>query len=358
LLRAPRLVVLRRRTDGNEAQEASPLIGRLEQAVTVDRRGELREQAAPLATRTVMPKPGYQPLPTAPMALPTRLSATQVDALRDCPYRFFAKVVLRLRPVDELDAEVDKRLFGSWLHATLERFHGQRAAEAAPPSATAATAAFQVAADAALTALCAGLDAAQATRRRNGLLPYRVGMTALATRYLAWLADHERDGWRYAGGEQALSTAPPTLDGMRLAGRIDRIDHRRADASDTAPQDQEWLLIDYKTGSAADLKRRTRDPLEDTQLAFYAAISAGEIGEADRLSAQYLALDDRDAIKVVEHPDVRESAARLIEGLADEIARLRAGAAMPALGEGRVCEHCDVRGLCRRDRWASQDAPP
>jgi ATP-dependent helicase/nuclease subunit B len=352
LLRAPRLVLLRRRADGNEAQEASPLIGRLEQSLPAGRREDLRELAASMSTRTVAPNPVDRPLPNAASALPARLSATQVEALRDCPYRFFAQAVLRLRPVDELDAEVDKRLFGSWLHATLERFHDQRAADPAPPAATEATAGFTAAADAALDALCDGMDAAQAMRRRQGLLPYRAGLPALAGRYLAWLAGHEREGWRFADGERPMSTAPSALDGMRLAGRIDRIDSRRAGAGGDTPPGRDWLLIDYKTGSADDLKRRLRDPLEDTQLAFYAAISAGEIGEADRLSAQYLALDDRDAIKVVAHPDVRDSAARLVEGLADEVARLRAGAPMPALGEGRICEHCDARGLCRRDRWA------
>jgi ATP-dependent helicase/nuclease subunit B len=358
LLRAPRLVLLRRRADGNEAQETSPLIGRLELALPIDRREDLREQPAALPTRIVTPNPVDLPAPTAPSALPKRLSATQVEALRDCPYRFFAQAVLRLRPVDELDAEVDKRLFGSWLHATLERFHDQRAADPAPPAAMAATAAFAAAADAALDALCGGMDAAQATRRRSGLLPYRAGLPALATRYLDWLAGHEREGWRYAGGERPLSTAPSALDGMRLAGRIDRIDRRPAGSGGDATPGQEWLLIDYKTGSADELKRRMRDPLEDTQLAFYAAISDAEISEADRLSAQYLALDDRDAIKVVAHPDVRDTAARLVEGLADEVARLRAGASMPALGEGRICERCDARGLCRRDRWTSPAAAP
>ena len=30
---------------------------------------------------------------------------------------------------------------------------------------------------------------------------------------------------------------------------------------------------------------------------------------------------------------------------------LGVGAAMPALGEGQVCETCAARGLCRKDFW-------
>jgi hypothetical protein len=41
----------------------------------------------------------------------------------------------------------------------------------------------------------------------------------------------------------------------------------------------------------------------------------------------------------------------LIEGVAIDITRLRGGAGLRALGEGSVCEWCDVRGLCRRDDW-------
>ena len=34
-----------------------------------------------------------------------------------------------------------------------------------------------------------------------------------------------------------------------------------------------------------------------------------------------------------------------------ELARIRAGAALPALGEGGACTFCAARGLCRRDHW-------
>ncbi len=40
------------------------------------------------------------------------------------------------------------------------------------------------------------------------------------------------------------------------------------------------MLIDYKTGNADKLKQRVAEPLEDTQLAFYAALLTDESRDA------------------------------------------------------------------------------
>jgi ATP-dependent helicase/nuclease subunit B len=53
----------------------------------------------------------------------------------------------------------------------------------------------------------------------------------------------------------------------------------------------------------------------------------------------------------VPHADVADTARELLQHLAEDLQRLRGGAALPALGEGRVCELCEARGLCRRDHW-------
>jgi ATP-dependent helicase/nuclease subunit B len=366
LLLAPRLTLLRRRSDGDEMQEASPLVDRLALALPAARRSDWRDQAAELGTERKAPTPVARPQPQAAAALPARLSASQVEALRDCPYRFFATAVLRLRSVDELDADADKRLYGNWLHATLKYFHEHRAGLDPVPDTAAAQADFIAAAESAMAGLKMSDDPADAERLRVDLLPFRVGLEALAQRYLEWLAGHEAKSWRFSGGEIDRRIIPVVMGGTALVGRLDRIDSHspaadaapvadipapRASLRQVAPAARSWLLIDYKTGSAEALKRKVRQPLEDTQLAFYAAISAPALAEGDTLAALYLALDDRDEVKAIVHPDVGESAQALLDGLADEWHRLRAGAAMPALGEGPICEFCDARGLCRRDRW-------
>jgi ATP-dependent helicase/nuclease subunit B len=100
---------------------------------------------------------------------------------------------------------------------------------------------------------------------------------------------------------------------------------------------------------------RVKEPLEDTQLAFYAALLPSE-----NVRAAYLSITDKrgdngkDAATVlVEQPDVLMAREALLAGLAHDMARVAAGQAMPALGEGRVCDFCAARGLCRKDFWST-----
>jgi ATP-dependent helicase/nuclease subunit B len=68
-------------------------------------------------------------------------------------------------------------------------------------------------------------------------------------------------------------------------------------------------------------------------------------------------MDATQGLEVHEHADVATSAAALVEGLAEDLRSLRDGAALPPLGEGSACDHCDARGLCRRDHWSGRGDP-
>jgi len=333
ILRAPRLTLLRRRSDRGELLAPSLWI---DHAWQVRRRlGQPApdEVEAPLPRRQIVPTLMSRPAPAAAQALPARLSASSVEALRACPYRFFAQTVLGLKEPAELDAGLEKRDYGTWLHGVLLRFHGGR-----PATGAAATDALrlQAAADAEQAALA--LDAAQ-------LLPFRAAFDAFAANYLDWLHERDAQGWQFEAGELALHRDEPALEGVRLDGRIDRIDVH----ADSGTRQ----LIDYKTGNAQALKDKVAEPLEDTQLAFYAALLAS-VESAHPVRAIYLALDERKPPKDIEHPDVAASADQLVAGLAHDLAQVRAGAGLPASGEGAVCEYCDARGLCRRDHWGSE----
>jgi ATP-dependent helicase/nuclease subunit B len=327
LLRVPHLTLLRRDTEGGEPLAASALV---ERAWQVRRRlGQPApdEQRSTLPRRAVTRAPVSRPAPAATQAVPARLSASAVEALRACPYRFFALNVLGLRESPELEIELEKRDFGTWLHGVLLRFHRDR------PETDAALSDLQcliAAADTEQAALA--LDAAE-------LLPFRAAFDRFAVNYLDWLHARDAEGWRFFSGEVELRCEPSQLGGVVLDGRIDRIDDHPAGGM--------RQLIDYKTGSLQALKRKVATPLEDTQLAFYAAL----LGGGGPLRATYLALDDRKQPQAVEHPDVQASATALVEGLAHDLARLREGAGLPALGEGSTCDYCEARGLCRRDHW-------
>jgi ATP-dependent helicase/nuclease subunit B len=124
-----------------------------------------------------------------------------------------------------------------------------------------------------------------------------------------------------------------------LKGRLDRVDVLSGSAA------QSFAVIDYKTEAEAALKKRVTDPLEDTQLVFYAAL----LGR-DTVEASYLALAEKEA-KTVAQTQVGEALPILLEGLASDARRIAQGHGLPALGEGLACEYCAARGLCRKDFW-------
>jgi ATP-dependent helicase/nuclease subunit B len=333
LLRVPQVTLLHRRLDGDEPVTASPAIDSIALARRRAGAAPIDDAVAATALRSIPAAPVPRPAPAAVGALPPRLSASAVESLRACPYQFFARSVLGLREADELDDAVDKRDYGTWLHAVLHRFHRDRKesdADGGDDRAALIDAADAVAAE-------MGLDAAR-------LLPYRAGFEHLVPDYLDWLHARDARGVRWIDGERSAERAPPELEGVHLQGRIDRIDAQGGTAE----------LIDYKTGSVQRLRGQVRDRLEDTQLAFYALLMDADLGDASAISAGYLALDDAKAPVAVPHPEVADSARALLRGLAEDLRRLRAGAGLGALGEGKACEYCEARGLCRRDHWAAE----
>ena len=67
-------------------------------------------------------RPG-PPAPTPPVAArPRRLSVTQIEAWMRDPYAIYARHVLRLRPLDEIDAMPDRAVYGALIHDALDRF--------------------------------------------------------------------------------------------------------------------------------------------------------------------------------------------------------------------------------------------
>lgn len=305
--------------EGGEPLLPSPLV----QALQLD--GGLAEAGDPRPLRQVAATPQARPEPRG-QALPvTRLSASAYGDLRSCPYRFFALRQLGLKESDEIEAEVDKRDFGLWLHAVLRGFH--ETLQAQPTADRAARAALlDQAAEAATRAQA--LDAGE-------FLPFTAVWPRLREGYLDWLADFEAQG---AAFEAAEVWKEQPLGHLTLVGQIDRID-RLADGT--------AMLIDYKTESQAATARRLKEYGEDTQISFYAALLAD-----DRLRAAYVNVGEKEPSKTYEQSQVVEMRDLLIEAIHHDLARIDAGAALPALGEGAVCEFCAARGLCRKDFWS------
>jgi ATP-dependent helicase/nuclease subunit B len=302
---------------------------------------ELPPAADPRERRPLMEQVPPRPRPSARDVLPESLSASAYQDLRDCPYRFFALRQLRLVEAAELEAEPDQRDMGNWLHAVLRAFHEQRG-DARPGRDVDRVALDRLADE---TAAHMGLNAGEGGA---GFLPYQAVWPAMREGYLDWLADFEasgdRPGPRFVEAEAELrASAGP----WALFGKLDRIDHQES------PEGPIPFVIDYKTEARDKTQARVKQPLEDTQLAFYAALLPDE-----NLRAAYLSITDKrgDSAKdaptrLIEQPEVLMARERLREGLVHDLARVAAGVPMPALGEGRVCDHCAARGLCRKDFW-------
>ena len=317
-LTAPHLDVLWRLSEGGERLMPSGFVQEL-----------LLEQSMPLAVdprpaRSVPLQATVQPLPTGQALPTTKLSASAYEDLRRCPYRFFALRQLKLQEADELESELGKRDFGSWLHLLLNRFH--EALKAVP--------AYEINAQIAMINIAADEATKILDLSAEEFLPFAAIWPRVRDGYLDWLATHQGTGAVYAEGE-VWKDMP--LGKLTLVGKIDRIDQM---------PDGSRCVIDYKTEARSTTQARMNDACEDTQLAFYAALL-----EDDTLGAAYVNLGEKEPTKTYAQPEIVDLRDDLIGGILSDMARIAEGAPLPALGEGKACEYCAARGLCRKDFW-------
>ena len=106
------------------------------------------------------------------------------------------------------------------------------------------------------------------------------------------------------------------------------------------------MVIDYKTEGLYATRERVKVSQEDTQLAFYAALL-----EDDELAAAYVNVGERGDTVRVQQDDVVAARDALLDGIRHDLGRIADGVPLQALGEGRACEFCAARGLCRKDGW-------
>ena len=280
----------------------------------------------PRSLRAVAACPTLRPLPTGEALPVRRLSASSYGDLRACPYRFFALRQLGLHESNELESELGKRDFGNWLHSLLCTFH-EALKEAPAPDLPTRVAMINVAAEQATKTI--GLSSSE-------FLPFAAAWGPVRDGYLAWLVAHEATGARFDMAEQWLDM--PLGNELTLIGKIDRMDRLPGG---------ELLLIDYKTEPRTTTAERIKNGLEDSQLAFYAALVAN-----DTLGAAYVNLGEKEQTRTYDQPDIVELRDVLIDGILSDMARIAEGAPLPALGEGKACDYCAARGLCRKDFWS------
>ncbi len=260
-----------------------------------------------------------RPVVTAEL-MPTHISPSGYNALVACPYQYFARHVLGLNEIDEVREALDKRDYGTWVHAVLQRFHTEMPVLQEQDRGEA---------DAVMRRISDEVFA-EGTAHDYLAQAWLLRWQALIPAYLDWQLQNEEVGWRYQGSEVPFKVE--VTENLTLRGRLDRMDVNGAGGI---------LVLDYKTQSATVLKNKLKELGEDVQLACYAkAVKA--------LSAEFVSLDGDAVLAVASPVEITELARLNIERLQTVFSQMRAGAALSAHGAEKVCNYCEMRGLCRR----------
>jgi ATP-dependent helicase/nuclease subunit B len=294
--------------------------------------------------------PAPRPAPRPPRALrPKRISVTEVATLLADPYAFHARQVLRLRRLDDLDADVGAIDYGQIVHAALAEFIG--ALNAAPggwPGDEVAEAAWEAAAARALAAQGPRPALAAFWRPRLARIGGFVRAMEAAARQGGGVAHSfcEQDG--------TLVLARPAGQ-VELRGRADRID-RLGDGS--------LLIFDYKTGTvpADSALQSGAAPQLPLEAAMAAEGGFGALGSHTVRGLTYWKLSGGDTpgetrMPVSEPEDVAKLAETALTSLHDLVDRFLLAEA-PFIARphpGRVSRNTDYDQLSRYAEWADAE---
>lgn len=296
--------------------------------LAADELGDMLPNAQVRSEAFAVPQAGEMPRPTAfPALLPERISPSGYNSLVACPYQFYARHILRLNELDEVREELDKRDYGTWVHAALQRFHTEFPQLQTHDRVQLAEALQRISAEVFADALARDYLA------QAWLLRWQEQIPA----YLDWQLENEQAGWRYLEAEQPF--AVEVADDLTLHGRIDRIDNRSEDPNAVC-------VLDYKTQAIAKLKNKLKDAGEDVQLACYGYARAAS-------AAAFVSLEGDKVLAIAPPHDVAELAQLNIARLGTVFEQMRSGTALPANGIETACAYCEMQGLCRKAEWES-----
>ena len=221
-LGAPRVLLTRARRDGRSPTVASRLWLRL-QAMTggLARDHRLERLATAIDSPESAPSPAHRPAPSPPLDVrPRRIAVTDLDRLQADPFAFYAKAILRLRPLDPLDADHSAAWKGTAVHQILEEWQKQDDCDPATL-----------------------LGRAEALIAGDAIHPMlRALWQPRLLEAIKWIAGEEvrqqSEGRRPTAAETWGETE---IAGVTLFGKADRIDRL---------PDGGLAIVDYKTGKA------------------------------------------------------------------------------------------------------------
>lgn len=244
-------------------------------------------------------EPAVAPEPRPPLDVrPDGLSVTQIEVWQRDPYAIYARRILKLSPLDDLDEDADAANRGSFIHDALERF------VVAHPVTLPSDALEQL--------LAMGRDVLGSMIERPSVATF---WWRRFERIAAWFVEEEHKRRERLGIVHAEITAQLSLPhgprgSFTLSAKADRLE---------VDQDGRVAVIDYKTGTvppgkAVEAGAAPQLPLEA------AMVAAGKypgIPEAEVTGLEYWELKGGDPAAYVRRikADPSEVAERALEGL-------------------------------------------
>ena len=339
---APQVLLTWHRENNGEALTQSPWLALLEsfQALAwksslhdAQLEAKLRHPGTRVAGNHPLPLPSATATPRPvlpPGKLPQRLSVSAHGSLIDCPYQFFASSGLQLRAREEVRQALEKSDYGSLVHQALEIFHQGRDGypepfnkHITPDNHTAAVEQLEQISRRVFTQGVEDNYEHRAWHRR---------WQALIPLYINWQQTHQQQ-WHFAAGERDAEY--PITATHRLHGRLDRIDQGPAGED----------VLDYKTGAAP--KQAVVESGEAVQLPSYALLL-----EQPPVRVEYLLLGDKvETGAALEGQALTELTQAVQQRLKTLLEQLESGTPLPAWGDDKTCQYCDMEGLCRKQAW-------
>ena len=224
------------------------------------------------------------------------LSFSRLDTFLECKRKYYYRYVFGLK--EGLKFGEDNALLGKILHTSFQRLYERAGMK------------FSMEKFRPIYSQLA---------REAGIARFDAELELKSVEKLAGLLKEHEQIWSFSGSEVSLKGE---LDGVRLSGRIDRIDEDKAGRK---------FIIDYKRGSA-------KKHMEKFQLTFYRALLAEEC------ECAYLSLKDcafaAPGDKTPSLENLRETLNSIGKEFASEVAFIRTEAV-------QSCEYCDYKIICK-----------
>ena len=255
--------------------------------------------------------------------------------LIDCPYKFFLKDILKLKPIEGPPNE-GAASYGSFAHKVLEMFHSHKTSDKKCPgpflkkfTATNRNAAIEHLRN------IAEYIGFQKTNTDISTIQNIQRCKKFSAYYIDWLITNYNEKY-IAETEKTIKTQ--INNNLELIGRIDSI----------VKEDSTYKIIDYKTGqipTANDCKNG-----EAVQLASYALYN-DYVDNAAYLEIKDNSVKEKNVLKGNDLFEIKERTKNRLSSIIDSIL---AGTPLPANGDEKACKYCEMSGVCRKNYWSRQ----